>query len=91
MSGQIAHEGEAAGLPACAAASVRLRLSMRDRAWLVVRWTLTLAGAVVVLWCGSAFLASPASAAVAVPAAAQGVVLKGGISTSAGKLSGVAA
>ena len=74
MRRHTAHEGEAPGLPACAAASVRLRLSATDRMLLVLRWTLTLVGAVVVLWVGSAFLATPASAAaVPVTVASAGV------------------
>ena len=83
MRRHIAHEGEAAGLPSCAVASVELRLSAMDRMVLVLRWMLTVAGAVVVLWIGSAFLATPASA-VATPAAAVSAgVLKGDNSNSA--------
>ncbi|MHA6628428.1 preprotein translocase subunit SecA [Pseudonocardia sichuanensis] len=64
--------GEALGL-AVRPDAVRLRLSAVDRLWQVVRWTVTLAGAVVVLWLGSAFLmATPAAAAVAVPVAHAG-------------------
>src|SRR5918994_1802309 len=83
MRRHIAHGGEATGLPACAGASVRLRLSVADRMLLVLRWTLTLAGAVVVLWIGSAFLATPASAAAVPATAVSAGVLKGGISNSA--------
>ena len=82
MRRHIAHEGEAPGLPACVVASVRLRLSVVDRLLLALRWTLVLAGAVVVLWIGSALLAAPASAAT-VPAAAVSVgALRGGLNNS---------
>src|SRR5688500_13952982 len=84
---QSAHDGEASSLPVCARAVVRLRLSLRDRVWGAVRWTLGLVGAVVVLWLGAAFLAAtPAVAAVAVPvvAAHQGVVKTGGIRPAGG-------
>ncbi len=79
---QSAHDGEALRLPACAGACVRLRLSLRDRVLGALRWTLGLAGAVLVLWLGTAFLAAaPAAAAVAVPVAAvqQGLLKGGGI------------
>ena len=79
------HDGGAAGLAVRADAPVRLRLSAGERLWAVVRWVLGLAGAVVVLWFGAAFLAaSPAAAAVAVPVAAVQVSQKGGISRPAG-------
>src|SRR5690606_41699101 len=58
-----------------------LRLSAVDRVWCAVRWTLALAGAVVVLWFGAAFLAAaPAAAAATIPvqAAAAGVVKTAG-------------
>ncbi|WP_343943656.1 DUF4781 domain-containing protein, partial [Pseudonocardia zijingensis] len=78
MSRNHAYDGEALGLPVCAGA-VRLRLSAMDRLLWVVRWVFGLAGAVVVLWIGAAFLATPASAAVVVPAAAvQSSPTKGG-------------
>src|SRR5688500_18970396 len=69
MRRHTAHEGEATGLPACAAASVVLKLSAWDHLLMVVRWTLTVAASVVVMWLGSAFLASTAHAAATVPAA----------------------
>ena len=61
MSRYFAYDGEAAGLPVCAGAVVRLRLSAADRLWGAVRWVFGLAGAVVVLWIGAALLASPAT------------------------------
>ena len=80
MSRYSAYDGEATGLPVCAGA-VRLRLSAVDRLFWVVRWVFGLAGAVVVLWIGAAFLATPASAAALAPAAAvQQSLLKGGAS-----------
>jgi hypothetical protein len=56
---QSAHNGEASALLVCAGATVRLRLSLRDRIWSAARWTgHGLAGTVVVLWFGAAFLAA---------------------------------
>src|ERR1700754_2627982 len=63
--------GEAIGRCACAGASVvRLRPSGVDVVLCVARWALGVAAAVVVMWAGAAFLATPASAAVTVPAVA---------------------
>jgi cytoskeletal protein RodZ len=67
---------------------VQLRLSALDRLCVVLRWTFTLAGLVVVLWFGAAFLAaSPASAVVPITAASTGLV-KGGTSRPAGGKNG---
>ncbi|GAA1325786.1 hypothetical protein [Pseudonocardia xinjiangensis] len=77
--------GGAGGLAARTAAPVRLRPSPLERLLWMLRWLLGLAGAVVVLWVGAAFLAaSPASAAVVVPVAAQQAMSKGGHTKSAG-------
>ncbi|MDN5861180.1 MAG: hypothetical protein L0H84_21455, partial [Pseudonocardia sp.] len=90
MHGHITHDGEAAGLvvdvPACAA--VRLRFGPTDAAVHLLRWVLTLAGAVVTLWAGSVLLATPASAAVVVPMAASSSLAKGGKSNGSGDSGG---
>jgi hypothetical protein len=67
MHGCVAHNGEAMSLAVCAGTVVRLRVSRVERALSVLRWTLGLAGLVVLLWMGAAFLAAaPAAAATPV-------------------------
>src|SRR5689334_18550566 len=88
MNQQTESHAGAVALVVPSAVPVQLRLSAVDRAWAVVRWVLWLVGLVVVLWFGAAFLsATPASAAVSVTAASQGL-LKGGNSKSAGGKNG---
>jgi hypothetical protein len=70
---------------------VRLRLSAADRCWTVARSLLWVAGFVVALWFGAAFLTTtPASAAVPTTAASQ-VLTKLGATRSGGKDGGPAA
>ena len=79
MYRRSAHHGEASGL-AVRVDAVVLRRSLQEHAFRILQWTLGLAGTVVVLWFGAAFLAaSPANAAVALPAGAvQQSLQKGG-------------
>ncbi len=74
---------EATGLTADARV-VELRPGFADRAVAVVRWLLTAVGTAVLLWAGSALLATSAAAAVVVPMAASNSVNKGGSGNSAG-------
>jgi hypothetical protein len=68
MFGRRVHDGEAEGLPVRAdVCVVRLRMSPVDRLLWVLRSILSIAFGLAVLWVGGAVLASPASAAVAVP------------------------
>ncbi|MGI5126743.1 DUF4781 domain-containing protein [Pseudonocardia sp. CA-107938] len=64
--------------------AVVLRLSVMDHVLMIMRWVLGLAGAVVVLWIGAAFLATPASAATVAPMTVQSSPLKGGDSSKGG-------
>ncbi|WP_232668176.1 hypothetical protein, partial [Pseudonocardia sp. TRM90224] len=87
MYQHIERDGEGFGPAVLADVScvrLRLRQPVRDRALAVLRWALGLAGCVVVMWMGSALLATPASAAAApVLSASQGLV-KGGKERPAG-------
>ncbi len=71
-----AHDGAATGPAVRADVVVRLRLSAAELLWRVARWALGLAGAVVVLWIGLVFLATPASAAVVVVATILEIVTR---------------
>src|SRR3954449_4999145 len=90
MNQQAESHAGAVALVVPSVVPVQLRLSAVDRLWAVARWMLWLVGLVVVLWFGAAFLsASPASAAVPVSAAAQGL-MKGGNTRPAGGKNGTA-
>src|SRR4051794_20898449 len=66
MRTQPGHDGEATSLVACSGArSARLRLSVVDVLFAVLRWTGIVGGALAVLWIGALLSAAPASAAVA--------------------------
>src|ERR687896_64076 len=62
MGWMSVRDGGASSLAGCAVSAVRLQMSTMERLLLVLRWTLGLAGVVVVLWLGAPFLAaSPAN------------------------------